>query len=94
MKMAQGVFQLEAAAADVPLDRSEANRIFTADLSPGFRRLVVYDDLASHDGALGLLAALAQASFNQCLIQAICCITELSMKYFGKPHIGKNLACL
>ena len=62
----QGVFELQPAAADEPIV-SDQNKCVL--VSNRFTRLaggmIVDPNLAGHDGALGFLAALAQAALHQ-----------------------------
>ena len=70
MKMVEGVFELEAAAADVFFLGEQNDLVAGFDGVAGFAGGLVVDfDLAGHDGALGFLAALAEAAFNHRLIQ-------------------------
>ena len=67
----EGVFELETAAADVFLgggqDKGVARPHRVAGLAGG---VVVDGDQPRHDGALGLLAAAAEAAVHQFLIQS------------------------
>jgi hypothetical protein len=69
--MAQGMFQLVAAAADVFFAGVESDLVTGFDGIAGFvGGLGVDADLAGEDGAFGAFAAFAKAAFNQRLVEA------------------------
>jgi hypothetical protein len=71
LKMAQGVFQLVAAAAHVFLVRVQGELVTGFDGVAGFvRGLGVDADLTGKNGAFGAFAAFAKAAFNQGLVEA------------------------
>jgi hypothetical protein len=71
LKMAQGVFQLVAAAADVFLVRVQGKPVIGLDGVAGFvGGLGVDADLSGNNGAFGTFAAFTKAAFNQCLVEA------------------------
>jgi hypothetical protein len=71
LKMAQGVFQLVAAAADVFFVRVQGDLVIGFDGVAGFvRGLGVDADLAGDNGAFGAFAAFTKAAVNQSLIEA------------------------
>jgi hypothetical protein len=71
LKMAQGVFQFVAAAADEFLFRIQSEPVIGFDGVTGLvRGLGIDADLAGKNGAFGAFAAFAKAAFNQCLVEA------------------------
>ena len=71
LKMAQGVFQFVAAAADVFLVRVQGELVIGFDGVTGFvGGLGVDADLAGKNGAFGAFAAFTKAAFNQSLVEA------------------------
>jgi hypothetical protein len=71
LKMAQGVFQLVSAAADVFFTRVEGDLVAGFDGIAGFvGGLAVDADLSGEDGAFGAFTAFAKAAFNQRLVEA------------------------
>src|SRR5262249_54880237 len=72
LEMAEGVFQFSPAAADVFFAGAQGHFVVRTHRIAGLvRRLLIDLDLASHDGALGLLAALAQALFDKGDVQTL-----------------------
>jgi hypothetical protein len=71
LKMAQGVFQFVAAAADVFLVRVQGEPVIGFDGVTGFvGGLGVDADLSGKNNAFGTFAAFTKAAFNQCLVEA------------------------
>ena len=71
LKMAQGVFQFVAAAADVFIADIEGKLVIGFDGIAGFvGGLGVDADLSGENGAFGAFAAFTKAAFNQCLVEA------------------------
>jgi hypothetical protein len=69
--MAQRVFQLVAAAADVFFAGVQREGVIRLDGVAGFAGgLGVDADLSGEDGAFGAFAAFAKAAFNQRLVEA------------------------
>ena len=72
LEVAQGVFELVSAAADILLAGQEREGIGRLHAVTGFaRRLGVDRDLPGHDPALGFFAAVAQAALDQRAIEAL-----------------------
>lgn len=70
LKMLKRVLKFVAAATDESVRRGEDELIGIADRVAGFAcGLIVDENLASHDGAFGLLPAFTDAAIHQCLIQ-------------------------
>jgi hypothetical protein len=71
LKMAQGMFQFVAAAADVFLVRVQGEPVIGFDGVTGLvGGLSVDANLAGKNGAFGAFAAFTKAAFNQCLVEA------------------------
>jgi hypothetical protein len=71
LKMAQGVFQFVAAAADVFFVRVQGEPVIGFDGVTGFvAGLGVDTDFSSKNGAFGAFAAFTEAAFNQSLVEA------------------------
>ncbi len=71
LEMAEGVFQLVAAAADVFFGGRQCQRVIRLDGIAGFVGALGVDaDLSGEDGAFGAFTAFAKAAFHQCLVEA------------------------
>src|SRR5262245_57859663 len=62
----EGVFEFAAAAADIAFGGDQDELVLSTDGIAGFTGEAIIDaDLSGEDGALGLLAAFAQAALDQ-----------------------------
>ena len=71
LKVAEGVFEFEAAATDEFVLADEGKLVVGFDGVAGFTGELAIDvDLAGEDGALGFLAAVTEAALDEGLVQA------------------------